>query len=299
VSADREVTRIVRSWLEEGVTALPDRVLDNVLDQVPATRQRRSWWPAWRLPYVNTQIRIALAAAVVVIFAVIGINVIPRTGGVGGPAAPTPTPTLAPTDTPIDTLIATYPLLSGQASLNGRYKVGGELTSHVTVAVPAAWSTDTDWVVIGPKGNQAPDGMAIRFYTVGQVFKNPVAISKGVLTPPVGPTAADLAAAIVGDPAWHATGPTNVTIDGRQGLRVHFTIPTSSGLGADGQFDMFALAGVPDIYGFSLGQVFDLYMVDVAGERVVIDAFHFAGTSASDLAAQQAVLDSIQIDRNP
>jgi phosphoglycolate phosphatase-like HAD superfamily hydrolase len=112
-------------------------------------------------------------------------------------------------------------------------------------------------------------------------------------------TAADLAAAIVGDPAWHATGPTNVTIDGRQGLRVHFAIPTSSGLGADGRFDMFALAGVPDVYGFSLGQVFDLYMVDVHGERVVIDAFHFAGTSASDLAAQQAVLDSIQIDRNP
>ena len=37
MSTDRDVTRIVRSWLEEGVTALPDRVLDAVLDQVPAT----------------------------------------------------------------------------------------------------------------------------------------------------------------------------------------------------------------------------------------------------------------------
>ena len=50
MSTDRDTTRIVRSWLEEGVTALPDRVLDAVLDQVPATSQRRSWWPAWRFP---------------------------------------------------------------------------------------------------------------------------------------------------------------------------------------------------------------------------------------------------------
>ena len=32
MSTDREVTRIVQSWLEEGVNALPDRVLDSVLD---------------------------------------------------------------------------------------------------------------------------------------------------------------------------------------------------------------------------------------------------------------------------
>ncbi len=47
MSTDRETTCIVRSWLEEGATALPDRVLDAVLDQVPATRQRRARWPAW------------------------------------------------------------------------------------------------------------------------------------------------------------------------------------------------------------------------------------------------------------
>ena len=28
MSSDRDTTRIVRSWLDEGVTALPDRVLD-------------------------------------------------------------------------------------------------------------------------------------------------------------------------------------------------------------------------------------------------------------------------------
>ena len=59
MSTDRDVTRIVRSWLEVGVTALPDRVLDNVLDQLPATPQRRAPWPAWRLTRMNMPARIA------------------------------------------------------------------------------------------------------------------------------------------------------------------------------------------------------------------------------------------------
>ena len=35
MSTDRDVARTVRSWLEDGVTTLPDRVLDDVLDQLP------------------------------------------------------------------------------------------------------------------------------------------------------------------------------------------------------------------------------------------------------------------------
>ena len=63
MNADRDVTRIVRSWLEEGVDVLPDRVLDRVFDQLPATPQRRSWWPVRRFASMNTPIRYAIAAA--------------------------------------------------------------------------------------------------------------------------------------------------------------------------------------------------------------------------------------------
>ena len=37
MSTDRETTRMVRSWLEEGVTALPDRVLDGGSVASPAS----------------------------------------------------------------------------------------------------------------------------------------------------------------------------------------------------------------------------------------------------------------------
>ena len=41
MSNERDVTRIVRSWLEEGVTALPDRVLDNVRERRKEGHQHR------------------------------------------------------------------------------------------------------------------------------------------------------------------------------------------------------------------------------------------------------------------
>ena len=92
MSADRDTTRIVRSWLEEGVTALPDRVLDAVLDQVPATPQRRPWRPARRLNEMNTPLKLLIAAAAVVVVALVGINLLPRGGTVGarGPRRPQP-----------------------------------------------------------------------------------------------------------------------------------------------------------------------------------------------------------------
>jgi hypothetical protein len=102
MSTDRDVTRIVRSWLEEGRTALPDHVLDTVLDQLPATPQRRASWLARRLPDMNTPARIAAAVAAVIAIVVIGALVIPRGGGVAQPAATVgasggPGPSAAPT----------------------------------------------------------------------------------------------------------------------------------------------------------------------------------------------------------
>jgi hypothetical protein len=93
MSTDRETTRVVRSWLDEGVTKLPERVLDAVLDQVPTTPQRRSGWSAWRSYRMNTYARIAAAAAAAVLVAVVGYQFLPRSSGPGGPPTPAPSPT--------------------------------------------------------------------------------------------------------------------------------------------------------------------------------------------------------------
>jgi hypothetical protein len=41
------------------------------------------------------------------------------------------------------------------------------------------------------------------------------------------------------------------------------------------------------------------HILDVDGDRLVIDAFHFPDTSEEELAAQRAVLESIQLAPTP
>jgi len=93
MSADRETTRVVRSWLDEGVTRLPDRVLDAVLDQVPTTPQRRHLWSAWRLDQMNTYAKLIVGVAAVLIVAFVGYQFLPSNGGFGGQPTPQPSPT--------------------------------------------------------------------------------------------------------------------------------------------------------------------------------------------------------------
>jgi hypothetical protein len=95
-----DATRIVRLWLEEGVTALPDHVLDAVLDQLPATSQRRPTWLARRSPFMSKFVGFGLAAAAVVILAVIGIQLIGGSNPGGPPQDPSPSPSVEPSVAP-------------------------------------------------------------------------------------------------------------------------------------------------------------------------------------------------------
>lgn len=243
---------------------------------------------------MNSFAKLSVAAAVVVVAAIVGFNylVAPNVGGPGlGDPTPSPIPTASSTPAPA---------LTGQDPLPpGRYQVDRfGLPMDVTIEVPEGWSASSGWVAIGPKGNDAPDGMAIRFYASNNLnlYNDPLLPSDGLLDPPVGPSVDELVAAMVGHPDWDVTGTSPITLDGYAGQVVHVTLP--EGTSDATPFYLF-VDGSGQVYGWAAGQVFDVYIVDVAGERLVIDAFRYTETSATDLAAQQAVLDSIQIDQQP
>ena len=63
MATERDVTRIVQSWLRTDEHESADRVLDNVLALLDATPQRRSWWPARRFADMNITAKLATAAA--------------------------------------------------------------------------------------------------------------------------------------------------------------------------------------------------------------------------------------------
>lgn len=247
----------------------------------------------------NNIVRFAVAAAVVVLAVFLGTRFIGPNVGTGPEPTATPSPSQA---APSASAAATpLPRLNGQDPLDlGRYQVNAGLSTDVTVAVPAGWSAGGDWLVAGPVTD--PDnGITIRFYTIPNLAANPLSRAAGNLDPPVGPTVEGLVQAIVAHPAWTATEPTDITIDGRAGRLVTIMIPLDAPLPADGdgEFYLYVSADGGGIYGWLPGQTFDLYIVDVDGERLIIDSFHYPGASQADLAAQRAVVESVQFGSNP
>jgi hypothetical protein len=84
------------AWINDGPTRMSDRALASALQEIHTTRQRRSWWRAWRATPVSTFARMAAAAALVAV-GVVAVNVVQRQpdgSNVGGPS-PSPTPTQA------------------------------------------------------------------------------------------------------------------------------------------------------------------------------------------------------------
>ena len=89
-------TRIVLSWLREDAHENPEHMLLRALDEVDATPQRRSWWPAWRSNRMNTYAKLIVAAAAVLRGGRRRLPVPAANGGVGGEptVAPSPSPSL-------------------------------------------------------------------------------------------------------------------------------------------------------------------------------------------------------------
>jgi hypothetical protein len=92
VSTDRDVERVVRSWLDEGVNVVPERVLNAVTRQLPATPQRRVSWLARRTPTLNTYARLGLVAAAVLAVVIVGIGLFGKSLNIGTAPSPTPSP---------------------------------------------------------------------------------------------------------------------------------------------------------------------------------------------------------------
>ena len=101
-ATDRDVTRVVRSWLREDEHENADRVLDLVLDQLDTTPQRRAtWWPVRRPTTMNTPFRYGIAAVALAVAALLGFTYLNNQVG-------------DPDPTPIPSDLSVVPLPAGQ-----------------------------------------------------------------------------------------------------------------------------------------------------------------------------------------
>jgi hypothetical protein len=284
---ENDFDRTARLWLEDGPSELSDRVLQAALDEIHVTKQRRAWWPARRFRQMNTPIRIAVAAAAVVLIALVGVNLMARSGGVGGgPAAsPTPSPTPAPT-----VAVGSVPSLLQP----GTYLAADPFLMRVTFTVPAGWQGN----IGGPYAVwlDRPDGNAAVGLQISPALYADPCRGDLLQSPQPGPSVADLATALANLPGLQATTPTDVTLGGYQGRQLTLTAPTS-GSGCTPGLDGYAVWQLPlgAINYLTPGGSDRVWILDVDGQRLVIDSQVLPGQTADNTAEVQAVLDSIHI----
>lgn len=299
MSTDRDVERIVRSWLDEGVTVLPDRVLDAVLDQLPATPQRRPSWLAWRSPFMSNALRVAVAAAAVLVVALIGIQLFGGTN-VGGPGpSQSESPSLAPTPSPSATPAAAFPPA-------GAMEVGRH--SMTLAGVPLSIElTTTGWISTGDfgidKGNfqdGAPDSASFFLWPASapdNVYADPC--GKTPLDPPAGPSAAELAAAVstvAGTELVNA--PTAVTVGGYPAQHVVITIPDTISCVPE-QFYLWYDSDHPSgqLYRYATAQsTIYTWIIDVDGTIVWIEGETYATSGPEAAQEVQQIIDSIRFE---
>lgn len=294
-----ETTRIVRSWLEEGRTALPDHILDAVLAELPATHQRRPLWPSRRIDDMHAFARFAMAAAAVVVVAIVGINLLPSNEGVGGgPAAsPSPSPapsaslspTTAPSPSPSD--LTFFPDGLVEAGRHSLILSG----KSFSLDMPTGW-TAHDGFRIYTQAGQA----AFIFWTEGtptNVYADPCAHEP--LDPPAGDTPAELAAAVSSIPGTDlVAGPSDVTIGGHPAQLVTIQVREDVECPANEFFLWYREAeGLADgRWPDALGDTINAWIIDVDGTIVWIDGSWGVNTTPALHEEMLQIVDSIMFE---
>jgi hypothetical protein len=281
MTTDRDVTRAVRSWLEQGVTVLPERVLDEVIAQLPATPQRRRLIAVRRVLRMNTAFKAGIAAAAVVAVTAVGISLLPGAGsGVGGPGQTSPSPVASP---------SLGPTQSGQGD---RMTVAGS-TMEATVDLPEGWDNNEFAANIG---DTATGGMRFILSVVDNTFEEPC--THVPRNPAVASTVEAVAAALGDIPGTTATAPIADAVGVHNATFVEVTLPATLPCAAD-QFYLWQDAPGATWWPLAPAEMIQIWILDIEGQPFIIAASSWPTTSGETKAEFQQILDSIEFVAGP
>lgn len=303
-------TRTVLAWLREDAHENAERVLLRALDEVDATAQRRSIWPAWRLAQTNKLLPATLATTAVLVVAVVGYNVLPRSNTIGPPgSSQTIAPTAPPTSTPVPTVAPATALPSGQRALTegpldpGTYVADPfpSLGWKFLFTVPDGWHGAPPAAVTPAVGPAGPTGAAVAVQRPMNLYLSPcLSHAQGSPTVSTGITVDNLVDALSevtsGDaPPYTMTAPVATAISGFEGQRVDLSLPADIDFEtcADGTFWVWDVGP----YAQGPGNRWHLWILDVQGTRIVVFAQDFEATSTEVQNDLEAIVNSLRIER--
>jgi hypothetical protein len=299
-----DTERLIRAYLDEGLNELPDRVYEVIRSDIDRTRQRVVIGP-WRTPDMSTFAKLAMAAAAVVVVALVGYNLLPGSGGVGGaPASPSPSISAS---APPSASIAARPsdAVPNGALQPGTYTAYGiaSTTVNMRFTVPAGWS----WVeggFITPVESDRPDPVTIAFWSGDlQVYGNPCKWQGTEPNPPTGPTAREFVNALAAQPTRNASAPLERKAAGPGGSEpsqwpgwsVDLTVPTDADF-SQCDNDQFRSWGPEpnERYHQAPGQRDTVWAIDTDGGRIVVLVASFPDEPAKRMTESKAILDSME-----
>jgi hypothetical protein len=306
MTASRDPDRLIHDFLLEGEEQLDDQVYDAVRGVIEQKRQRVVFGP-WRFPEMNKFLAVGLGTAAVVAVLIVGAQLLgsPNAGTGGDPTAtaePSAAPTLDPTPSPTPAgLLPEGPLLWSDPALE---KPPTDGAPPVTVTIPASGWTflpetgETGAPLIkGDDVNNLPEAAMLVVPTQAgiYVYGDPCQYESTTPDTPV-TTVDEVTTALAGQASRDASDPVDVTVGGFAGTSIILHVPDDA-VFADcegGEFAMFRVDGEtgPGRYSQGPGQVDELWILDVEGAIVIIDAMYRPDTPTGLIEEMRSIAES-------
>jgi hypothetical protein len=205
---------------------------------------------------------------------------------------------------------------TGQAECNerGPNQPGTySLTADATLSVPATFTLATDgWAGCGliVKEFGPPAGPAlIGFWSVENVYTDPCHWMGALMDPAVGPTPADLTAALASQELTDSTEPAEGTLGGLPASQVTITVPddldtSDCDVVETAEFRFWKEPG-EELTGSGVwwigakdapGLVGEVWATDIDGVRAVVQAAHFSDADQAEVDEIHGIVDSITFE---
>lgn len=287
------------SWLVDGPTRMPEHLVDSIVTQLEDTHQRKHLWLPGREQMNRMLVAVAGVAAVLLVAAG-GLYFVSRDNGIGGPATASPTaaPTFSPAAAPTPTLttITTPTLLAGGSLQPGRYFTDIQGYRYTFTIPVTGWvAEDGSTLHFGSLTNNPPDeGYLAMWGELPTLFSNACQWIGTTITP--GPSVDDLANAIAGLSGFQTSTPAGVTVSGYQGKRLQVTVPSDVNFAScqNAQYHLW-----DGRWYQSLGQVDDIRILDLSGQRQHFFTSYLPATSQETRTQLEQVAQSLEIAPAP
>jgi hypothetical protein len=203
-------------------------------------------------------------------------------------------------DAPSASTVASGPASPGATVLEG-HVIGDADHPGYTVEVPEGWSTEDGGFMV----KEGPDALGLSVWDVGVVPGHPCHW-KGTETKP-GPTVDDLVDALTSQALRDPTVPTEVVLANHQGQYLEWSVPNDRVVTNDSDFkgcddpgnghqDFVSWWGTDggERYQQAPGQVDRLWVLDVDGQTLLVDATYTLDTSDVDREELEQVAASLR-----